>query len=184
MAIFNSQIRNKKTNLDIRHISIIYYICLEDVIERMLPMHMFLLEKQCDGNVSEISLIIFSFVVEISYSTSCYKSNWFDGTSWWILNAKPLAVLWSLDPSYKNLVHSKPDLYFLSLHANIAISMLEFVYFPSNEKNLQKPSTSYTLWFMSSKFWLPMRSCHTWPHRQSRMPLCTQHSTTCGFLLT
>jgi hypothetical protein len=78
MAIFNSQIRNKKTNLDMPHISVIYCICLEDVIERMLPMHMFLLEKQCDGNVSETSLIIFNSVAEISYSTSCYKLDWFD----------------------------------------------------------------------------------------------------------
>jgi hypothetical protein len=74
MAIFNSQIRNKKTDLDIPHISIIYCICLEDVIERTLPRHMFLLEK----NISEISLIIFSFATEISYNTSCYKTNRFD----------------------------------------------------------------------------------------------------------
>jgi hypothetical protein len=45
MAIFNNQIRNKEIDLDIAHISVIYCICLEDIIERMLPRHMSLLEK-------------------------------------------------------------------------------------------------------------------------------------------
>jgi hypothetical protein len=45
MAIFSNQIRNKETNLDIDHISVIYCICLEDVIERMLPKPRSLLEK-------------------------------------------------------------------------------------------------------------------------------------------
>jgi hypothetical protein len=45
MAIFSSQIRNKETNLDIAHISVIYCICLEDVIERRLAKPMSLLEK-------------------------------------------------------------------------------------------------------------------------------------------
>jgi hypothetical protein len=38
-------------------------------------------------------------------------------------------------------MHSKFDLYFLSLHVSIAIFMLELVQFPSNEKNLQKNLT-------------------------------------------
>jgi len=46
MATFSSQIRNKKIDLDIPHISVIYCIRLEDVIERMLPMHMSLLGKK------------------------------------------------------------------------------------------------------------------------------------------
>jgi hypothetical protein len=45
MAIFNNQIRNKEIDLDIAHISVIYCICLEDIIERTLPRHMSLLEK-------------------------------------------------------------------------------------------------------------------------------------------
>jgi hypothetical protein len=53
MATFSSQIRNKKTNLDIPHISVIYCICLEDVIERTLPKHMSLLEKK---HVMEMSM--------------------------------------------------------------------------------------------------------------------------------
>jgi len=53
MATFSSQIRNKNTNLDIPHISVIYCICLEDVIERMLPMQMSLLEKK---HVMEMSM--------------------------------------------------------------------------------------------------------------------------------
>jgi len=35
-------------------------------------------------------------------------------------------------------MHSKSNLYILSLHANIAIFMLELVQFPINEKSLQK----------------------------------------------
>jgi len=79
MAIFSNQIRNKKIDLDISHISAIYYICLEDIIERTLPKHMSLLEKKtCDGNVHEISLIISSFVTEVSHNTNCCKRNRFD----------------------------------------------------------------------------------------------------------
>ncbi len=57
MAIFNSQIRNKKTNLDIPHISVIYCICLKDVIEKTLPKHMSLLGKntrwKCSWNIPD-----------------------------------------------------------------------------------------------------------------------------------
>jgi len=34
-------------------------------------------KKTCDGNVWEI-LIISSFVIEVSYNTNYYKTNWFD----------------------------------------------------------------------------------------------------------
>jgi hypothetical protein len=53
MAIFSNQIRNKETDLDITHISVIYYICLEDIIERTLPRAMSLLEKK---HVMEMSV--------------------------------------------------------------------------------------------------------------------------------
>jgi hypothetical protein len=42
-------------------------------------------------------------------------------------------------------MHSKFDLYFLSLHASIAIFMLELVQFPSNEKNLPKKHLTHSL---------------------------------------
>jgi len=45
-------------------------------------------------------------------------------------------------------MHSKFDLYFLSLHASIAsiaIFMLELMQFPNNEKNLQKKNLTHSL---------------------------------------
>jgi len=50
-------------------------------------------------------------------------------------------IPWPFLQHKKNLMHSKFDLYFLSLHVSIAIFMLELVQFPSNEKNLQKNLT-------------------------------------------
>jgi hypothetical protein len=46
---------------------------------------------------------------------------------------------------------SKFDLYLLSLHANIAISMLELVQFPSNERSLpkKKPHTFLDSWVVN-----------------------------------
>jgi hypothetical protein len=94
--------------------------------------------------------------------------------SCWIENAKPFALLWSLDPSYKlkkpNALKIWPIYLVLT---SIVIFMLELMQFPSNEKILQKISISYTPWFMNSKFRLLETSCHIRPRRQSRMPLHT-----------
>jgi hypothetical protein len=48
-------------------------------------------------------------------------------------------------------MHSKFDLYLLSLHASIAISMLELVQSPSNEKSLpkKKPHTLLDSWVVN-----------------------------------
>ncbi len=108
------------------------------------------------------------------------KSVWW--TSCWILSAKPLALLWSLNPFYNiKKTWCIPNLIYISCpYTSITISMLELMYFPSNEKKLHKRSTSYTR-FMSSTSWLPETSCHTRPSRQLGMPLCTQHVFLCMY---
>jgi hypothetical protein len=51
-------------------------------------------------------------------------------------------------------MHSKFDLYLLSLHASVAISILELVQFPNNEKSLQKkkPHTLLDSWAINTSY--------------------------------
>jgi len=162
MAIFNSRIKNKETNLDIPHISIIYCICLEDVIERTLPTHMFFVGKK---HVMEMSMKYpwLYLVLQLKFHTALVVVRQI-GLMNIMLNSKCKPPCFSLIPwpflqHLKNLMHSKSNLYLLSLHVNIActsiaISMLELVYFPSNEKSLKKqvPHTLLDSWAVNFSY--------------------------------